>query len=110
MNIEPIDGTSGRLVAQALQSWPNQRAAAVAIVDEAQLFVQRQPFLERQPFLAHARTQCLDLTANGVLLSLSFRGHPRVNGHARQANVRGLHDEPPGHQARSSAFDEWERM
>jgi len=67
MDIEPIDGAGGGLVAQALQRRANQRAAAVAIVDEAQLFVQRQPFF------AHARTQRLDLAGDGVLLSLFLR-------------------------------------
>jgi hypothetical protein len=94
VDVEPLDGAGGRLVAQALKSRAHQGAATVAVVEEAQLLVQRQPLFR------HPRSQRLHLASDGVLLSLPLRGHARVNRCARQPIIRGLHDEPPGPSAR----------
>jgi hypothetical protein len=94
MHVQAIDGPRRGLVAQPLQGGAHQGAAAVALVEEAQFLVQRQPLL------SHAPAQGLHLTVDRVLVRLPLRGHARVDGGAENAKICGLHQEPPGQSAR----------
>jgi len=67
MNVQSVEGASHRLVTKTFQCRPQQCAAAVALIGEAQLG------FELQAVSLDARLQGLQLTGDRIGIGLLFR-------------------------------------
>src|SRR5262249_8416354 len=82
------DGAGRGLVPQPLQSGPQQGAAAVAVVQKAQLVV------EAEAIRGGPAAEGIDLAGDGALVRLMVGRNAGVEG-SPQAGRRGLHGRPP---------------
>jgi hypothetical protein len=88
VDVKAIDGAVGCRIAQAFQSWAHQRTAAVTLVDETQLGIERQVIALETFF------QRCDLTGDRACIGLLVGRDAGIN---RRTDGRGyvLHAESP---------------